>query len=64
MWSRYGREQRSPYSTTEAQNKNPQSMTGDRYYEAHQPVDLFQVRAQIPVLQGDVMMNMVAVREH
>jgi hypothetical protein len=38
-------------------------MTGAWYNKAHYPVDLVQVRAQVPVLQGDVMMSMMVVRE-
>ncbi len=39
-------------------------MTGAWFDKAQYPVDLVQVRAQVPVLQRDVMMSMVVVREH
>jgi hypothetical protein len=43
----------SGYSTTSAWiNKKPRQLTGAWYNKAHYPMNLVQVCAQVPVLQG------------
>ena len=54
----------NPAPTTQGEKQKAPAMTGAWYDKAQYPVDLVQVRAQIPVLQGDVMMSMVVAREH